>query len=176
MRIVVTREELAACLPRAGRYRVCIRAVTPIPAERPVEIELLLAVVAPPPLPTLIHDRFPIRGAPLPLRPLGYGGQAESLTGMHRLLELLHLAGVRVMADTPLDLGALLGLELLADVRREPGASGFPYARVVAYSKPWKPGPCAAGATRPRSCAHGRRGIASAQRPSDGRPDPCGRA
>lgn len=152
MRIVVTREELAACLPRAGRYRVRIRSVTAIPAERPVDVELLLAVVAPPPLPTLISDRFPIRDSP-----------PESLAGMHRLLQLLHLAGVRIIPDAPLDLRVLLGLELLVDVRREPGPSGFPYARVIGYSKPWRPGSCAAPATTPRSRADGHRTPASAE-------------
>lgn len=144
MRIVVTREELAACLPRAGRYRVRIQSVTPIPAERPVDIQLLLAVLDPTPLPTLIQDRFPIRDAP-----------PESLAGMHRLLQLLHLAGVRVLPDTPLDLRALLGLELLVDVRREPGPSGFPYARVVGYAKPWRPSSCAAPPGTPPSHADG---------------------
>lgn len=151
MRIVVTREELAACLPRSGRYRVRIRSVTPIPAERPVDIELLLAVLDPPSLAAFIQDRFPIRDAP-----------PESLAGMHRLLQLLHLAGVRVLPDTPLDLRVLLGLELLADVRREPGPSGFPYARVIGYAKPWRPPSCAAPPSPPRSHADGSRARANA--------------
>ena len=165
MRIVVTPEELAACLPRAGRYRVRIRTVRPIPAERPIEIELLLGVMAPPPLPTLIRDRFPIRDAP-----------PESLAGMHRLLQLLHLAGVPVVPDTPLDLRALLGLELLVDVRREPGPSGFPYARVVGYSKPWDPRPCAVAATVSRSRADALRVHASAETSARGNPDAYGGA
>jgi len=160
VRIVVTREELAACLPRSGRYRVRIRTVRAIPSERPVDIELLLAVMAPPPLPTLIRDRFPIRDTP-----------PESLAGMHRLLQLLHLAGVRVVPDTPLDLRALLGLELLVDVRREPGPSGFPYARVVGYSKPWNSRPCAAAATPSRSRADAYRVHASAESSERGNPD-----
>ena len=165
VRIVVTREELAACLPRAGRYRVRIRTVRAIPSERPVDIELLLAVMAPRPLPTLIRDRFPIRDAP-----------PESLAGMHRLLQLLHFAGVRVVPDTPLDLRALLGLELLVDVRREPGPSGFPYARVVGYSKPWNPRPCAAAATPSRSRADASRVHASAETSVRGNPDAHGGA
>ena len=140
MHIVVTRRELANCLPPAGRYRVRIQAVMPIPADGPEEIELRMQVVPPPPLPTVLRDRFRIRGAPP-------GGVDE----MRRLLHLFHLAGVHVAADTRLDLDALLGLDLLADVRREPGPSGFPYAAVVGYAKPWIPSSHAAPATLRRT-------------------------
>lgn len=139
MHIVLTRQEIADCLPRAGRYLVRIQAVTPIPPERPREIDLLLNVIPPPPLPTVIRDRFRIRGDP-----------RESLAGMHRLLQLFHLAGARVVAETPLDLRALLGMELLVDVRREPGSAGFPYATVVGYDKPWSGSFCIPPATRAR--------------------------
>ena len=139
MHIVLTQRELADCLPPAGRYRVRIEAARGIPAERPLEIELLLKVLPPPPLPAVIRDRFRIRGRP-----------CESLAGMHRLLQLFHLAGVRVVAETPLELRELLGLELLADVRREPGPGGFPYAKVDGYARPWKGASCAAPATTNR--------------------------
>lgn len=139
VRIVLTRQEIADCLPRAGRYLARIEAVAPIPPEGPLEIDLLLKVIPPPPLPTVIRDRFRIRGDP-----------RESLAGMHRLLHLFHLAGVRVVAETPLDLRALLGQKLLVDVRQEPGPAGFPYAAVVGYARPWIPVPSAAPATPAR--------------------------
>ncbi len=140
MHIVLTRRELVDCLPPAGRYRVRIQAVTPLPAHQPQEIELRMEVVPPPSLPSVLRDRFRIRGAP-----------PGVLDGMRRLLHLLHLAGVRIEADTPMDLTALLGLELLADVRREPGPSGFPYATVVDYAKPWIPSSRGAPATARRT-------------------------
>jgi hypothetical protein len=143
VRIVLTRQEIADCLPRAGRYLARIEAVSSIPPERPLEIDLLLRVIPPPPLPTVIHDRFRIRGDP-----------RESLAGMHCLLRLLHLAGVRVVPETPLDLDALLGLTVLVDVRREPGPAGFPFATVVGYDKPWMPWRGAMPAAQvDRSCA-----------------------
>lgn len=125
MYVEVTREEMARLLPAAGRYRVRIEEARGIPEDWPEEIELLLRVVPPRPCPREIRDRFRIRGHAW-----------ESLTGMRRLLQLLSLAGERVLPDTPMELGALLGLELLIDVKREAGASGFPYVCVVGYHRP----------------------------------------
>lgn len=160
----MTRGELATCLPRAGWYRVRIRSVTPIPSPRPVHIELVLAAVPPPPLPTLIRDRFPIRDS-LP----------ESLDGMHRLLQLLHIAGARIVPDIPLYLPALLGLELLVVVRRGPGPCGFPYAAVIGYAKPWRPGSHATPATTARARVDGHRAEASGARLGGASPDIAGR-
>ncbi len=125
MDVVVTREEMARLLPVAGRYRVRIEAVTAIPEDAPEEIDLLLRVVPAGAAPSVIRDRFRIRG-----------DAWESLTGMRRLLELLSFAGVRVIPDTPLDLRVLRGLELLVEIKRAPGPSGFPYVWVVGYHRP----------------------------------------
>jgi hypothetical protein len=125
MHVIVSRDEMALLLPAAGRYRVRIEEARGIPEDWPQEIELLLRVVPPRPSPPVIRDRFRIRGHAW-----------ESLTGMRRLLQMLSFAGVRVVPDTPMDLRVLLGLELLVDIKREPGAWGFPYVCVVGYHKP----------------------------------------
>jgi hypothetical protein len=88
---------------------------------------------------------------------MGSTATPESLAGMQRLLELLHLAGTRVVAGTPLYLGVLLGLELLAEVRHVPGLAGFPYAQVIGYAKPRKIFTCENRATAARSCNVGYR-------------------
>ncbi|MBI2570521.1 MAG: hypothetical protein HYV63_26260 [Candidatus Schekmanbacteria bacterium] len=125
---MLTKDEIAQSLPPAGRYRVRVWEIIGIPAAEPREIELVLEVLPPPFAPAAIRDRFRIRGV-----------HASAARGMHRLLHLLHLAGAEVIADTPLDLGIIAGLEALVDVQHRPGPFGFPFAWVTAYTKAQQP-------------------------------------
>lgn len=125
LRLVLTHEEIARCLPPSGEYLVRVAAVALLPSpERPLEVELRLEVLSPPPHPVILLDRFDIRGDP-----------RTAIPGLHRLMLLLHHAGQIVRADEPVDLQSLVGLEIRAHVLRETGPGGFPYSRIVRYTR-----------------------------------------
>lgn len=157
MEIVFTEDEIRACLPPPGRYRVTAESFAASSADsRPAQVRIVWAVTDRP-APALIFDAFVLRGRPSVAHP-----------GMRRLLALLDIAGITVRAGHPVDLRRLIGFECFIDVERGLDPSGFPHSRVARYQPLARPSAPRATTSRDRNGAGTRSSSATA---SGTRPD-----